>query len=199
MGEIPGQNTFGYSEMYEWSEKPEVTFGKFVQFSNIKDKYHCIVPATNVDAIIGVSTINAQIVSDDPNEWFLKYAFNEYGDLYFKNENIAVGKKEYDDVNELSFIRTQSQSIYVPVLNDEYDKSKQYIKRTARQEWVRVNLIGKCIVEDDGNCVPGQYCTLYTGDDTSKFGTAIPANDKTTHKWYVMNRVSPKTILILYK
>lgn len=192
-------NTFGFSEMYEWANIPDKKFGKFVQFSNIDEKYHCILPATDPSQVFGVSTINSCMTADDPPEWFLKYAFNEYGDIYFKDEEIAVGNKEYDNILELNYIRTQSQKVYVPIINDIFDYSKQYIQRNARNEWVRVNLIGKCIVEDNGECQAGQYCTLYNGDDETKFGTAIPADENTQYKWRVLNRVSDTTILILYK
>ena len=66
------QNMFGFSEMYEWANIPDKKFGKFVQFSNIDEKLHCIIPATDSTKIFGVSTINTRIVSDNPQEWFLK-------------------------------------------------------------------------------------------------------------------------------
>ena len=200
MGDFPIiKNTFGFAEMYEWADIPEIKFGRFVQFSNEKDKTHCIKYATDADKIIGVSTINSCIISDNPEEWFLKYAFNEYGDGYFQKKQIAVAEKQYDDINELSYIKTSSKEVYAPLINDFFDPDKTYIPRYNRQEWSRVNLLGKCIVEDNGQCVAGEYCTLYQGNNKEKEGTAIPANDTDNNKWYVLNRVSEKTIFILFK
>ena len=196
-------NNFGYAEMYEWSNLPDEntsTFGKFVQFSDEEDKTHTIELATNSDDIIGITTVNCCCVSDDPDSWFLKYSFNEYGDVFLTEENIAVGSKEYDNLREISYIRTRKEKIYNPVISESFDPTKQYVKRTNRAEWTRVHLLGKCIVEDNGECKAGEYCKLYTGEDSNKIGTAVPATKKDKcRKWKILNRVSDNTILIFYK
>ena len=145
---------FGFSEMYEWVEVPPKNvsrFGKFVQFDNVD--------------------------SDNPEQWHMKNISNEYGDLYLKKERLAVGSKVYDQLNELSYITTYPYEHHIPIENDKYDSTKQYVKRTSRAEWIRVNLLGKVIVEDNGECVPGQFCTPYTGKLIKYMGTAIPSTN----------------------
>lgn len=190
---------FGFSEMYEWSQIPEHgnKHGRFVQFD--PEYPNKIKLCSDFKNIVGVTTINSTITSDDPNTWFAKNLFNEYGDIYLKVETLSVGEHQYDQENEMSYIQTRKWQHYIPIENQQFDNTKEYVKRSNRPEWVRVNLLGKCIVEDDGNCQPGEYCTLYKGKVKAKQGTVKPATEKSEIKFYVLRRISAKTVLILYK
>ena len=182
-------NKFGYSEMYEWSELFKyniVPFGRFATFAD--NEIGKIKLANENDFIIGVTTINSAYTSDDPEEWQGKYLTNEYGDILIKksseNENAA---------NNIYGINV------TPLINESYDKQLAYKKRSDRTEWVRVNLIGKCIVEDNGECKPCQWCTV------GKNGIAIPYIDfsqnsqNSQSKYYVIDRISDNTIMIFFK
>lgn len=188
-------NKFGYSEMYEWSELFEfniVPYGRFVSFDN--NEPGKIKLANNDDNIIGVTTINSVITSDDPNEWQGKYLCNEYGDCFLQKKDKAVAVNAYDDINEMPYIATYKDSEVVPVVNDTFDKSRIYKKRSERPEWVRVNLLGKCIVVDDGNCKPGGYCTV-----SKEGGIAVPCDYIEQKKYYVIDRLTDNTIMIFFK
>ena len=82
---------------------------------------------------------------------------------------------------------------------ENYDPDKKYIVRSHRNEWCQVTLLGKAIIEDNGECKAGEYCTLYSGNDREKIGTVVPAKEDDEFKLYVMNRVSNKTILVFFK
>ena len=192
---------FGYSEMYEWSIIPQISqtkLGSFVQFSkHYPDKielYH------DEDGILaGVSTICSVLESDDPDNWPLTYLSDPVGDIYLRKETLAVGIKQYDQNNELSYIQTKPWEHYVKVKSKEFDDSKKYVKRSNRPEWVRVNLLGKTIVRDDGSCIPGKYCSPYVGDDMNMVGKAVLSDSEYASKryrFYVLNRISENTILI---
>lgn len=188
-------NKFGYSEMYEWSELFKfniVPYGRFVSFDN--NEPGKIKLANNYDNIIGVTTINSVITSDDPNEWQGKYLCNEYGDCFLQKKDKAVAVNAYDDINEMPYVATYKDSEVVPVVNDTFDKSRIYKKRSERPEWVRVNLLGKCIVVDDGNCKPGGYCTV-----SKEGGIAVPCDDIESKKYYVIDRLTDNTIMIFFK
>jgi hypothetical protein len=189
---------FGFSEMYEWEDVSKVRLGVFVTFS---DKYpNKIVPHEGNKPVLGISTVNSSIESDNPDHWKYAYMCNEIGDIYLQKEKLAVGQKVYDQVIEFNYIQTRPWEHYIPIENKYYDKSKEYIKRTNRGEWVRVNLMGKVVVRDNGECVPGQYCQPYTGKLVKNFGTAVPADDSSNQpKYYVLERLSKETILILNK
>lgn len=193
-------NKFGFSEMYEWKQIPQNPLGIFVSFDNERpDK---IVPYGEVRGakVLGISTVNSTIDSDDPNEWKYSYMCNEVGDMYLKKEKLAVGGEVYDQVLELNYIQTRPWEHFIPIDNPALDKSKKYVPRTARVEWVRVNLLGKAIIRDNGECVPGQYCQPYVGHLKEFFGTAVPAvKDSNLQKYYVLARLSEKSILVLNK
>lgn len=189
---------FGYAEMFEWSEIPVLTgkLGKFVAFDpNYPEKIKLLEKGVP----IGVTTVNAVTTSDDPQEWHAKNMVNEYGDTYMRKEKLAVGIKEYDDTKEMAFIKTQPWIHMIPIQNPQYSDVVQYIPRTLRKEWQRITILGKAIVEDNGECVIGGWCKPYRGKLTQKQGTAIPADDTDNNKYYVMDRLSEKTILILFK
>ena len=191
---------FGFTEMYEWEQVPEPQFrlGRFVTFS--KSNPNKIVAAQDTDDyIIGVTSVNSVLESDNPNEWKYKNICNEFGDMYLRKEKLAVGQKVYDQILEMNYIRTSPREHYIPIPNKHYDSSKNYVKRTNRPEWVRVTLMGKAIVEDNGECKAGEFCTPYTGKVKTLRGTVVPAQADSKHKYYVLERLSEKTILVLNK
>ena len=191
---------FGYSEMYEWLNvpRPEYRLGRFVTFST--DVPGKIVPVSKKGQyVIGVTTVNSICDSDDPENWRYKNICNEYGDVYLRKEKLAVGTKVYDQVNEINFIKTYPWEHYVPIENQNFNKDLKYAKRSRRQEWIRVNLMGKAVVFDDGTCKPGEWCTPYVGKIKELQGSAMPASESDANRYYVIERAGEKTILILNK
>lgn len=194
--------SFGYTEMYEWNvtpTDPARRLGVFVQFSKRSpDKIEIYDDPTA--QITGVTTVCSTITSDDPEAWPLAYKHDEIGDYYVKLERLAVGVKQYDQDLEMSYIKTQPYDHYVKVINPLYDSTRKYIKRSKRVEWVRVNILGKVIVRDDGTCVPGEYCTPKVSEDYSECGLATKYVDgMTTPKYYVMSRVTDHSVMIQFK
>ena len=188
---------FGYTEMYEWSNASNKKLGLFVQFD--KRNPNKIQPYTGDGVLVGVSTVCSVVESDNPDNWRFAYMANEVGDLYLKKETLAVGIKEYDQNEEMPFIRTQPWSHYVKINTDQFDTKQKYVKRTDRSEWVRVNMLGKVIVRDDGQCIPGEFCEPIVGTMDREFiGIAKPAEKESKQpKFYVLERVSSHSILIL--
>ena len=190
---------FGYTEMYEWAGTPPANkFGRFVQFSRRHPEQ--IEPTHDgITNVVGVSSICYSAESDNPEQWHNTYLGNEVGDIYVKEETLAVGVKQYDQDLEMSYIQTKPWKHHVRVENPEYNKKKAYVARSARREWVRVTLIGKAIVYDGGMCTPGEWCVPYDGIDMEKAGYAVPQKEKTEGAFYVIGRVSPTTVKILVK
>ena len=183
--------------MYEWLKVPENTslFGKIVQFS--PDDPGKIEFYDGTGVIVGVSSINSLIESDNPDEWQGKNLADKYGDIYLKKSTVIKSKKCYDDVEELSYMSTFQEESISPIINEKYDTNQKFIPRTDRLEWVRVCLLGKCIVEDDGSCIPGKFCRPYAGTDNSLHGTCTYSPIPTS--LYVIARISSNTILVLNK
>lgn len=184
---------FGYAELFELADVNQFKYGRFVGFDN--EYPEKISWANNYNKLIGVTSANYAYLSGNYNEWPEKYKRNEYGDAYLNKETIAKGKLEYDDIYEFQYIKTYPDEVYSPVLNDNYKDNLNYVKRDIRKEWIPVSLIGRCIVDDNGECVPGKHCKLYTGDDKSLYGTVVPADE--IGNWFVLKRISEKTIMIL--
>lgn len=191
--------SFGYSELYEWAEIPNVVLGKFVTFSKNNPNKIVLFGKNANDICLGITTINSTIDSNNPLEWPGKYKKDQYGDYILTKERLAVGTKVYDENAELSFIRTYPWEHLIQIENEDYDNTQTYVPRIGRNEWVRVNLLGQCVVSDNGECKPGEYCTPYVGKTTSKQGIAVPATDNSIHKFYVLERLTQDTILILNK
>lgn len=191
-------NKFGYSEMYEWSELFKyniVPYGRFVTFDN--NEPGKIRLAHIGDYIIGVTTINTVCTSDDPEEWQGKYLCNEYGDYLLQSKDVAVALNAYDDIEEIPYIATIKNTEVVPVINENFDSELTYKKRSNRNEWIRVNLLGKCIVVDNGECQAGQWCTV--GQDGIAKPTDISRGMPYVNKWYVIDRLTENTIMIFFK
>lgn len=188
---------FGYTEMYEWVRTPvDKRFGLFVQFS--KRYPEKIEPFHDADAALaGVSTICSAIESDNPPQWKFAYMCNAVGDVFMREETLAVGVKCYDSQKELSYISTRPWKHYVKVPNKYLDTTKQYVPRTMRQEWVRVALLGKTLVTDDGSLNAGEYCMPYAGKDMQKAGTAVKWDGESSMKFYVLQRMTPTTVMIV--
>lgn len=188
---------FGYTEMYEWVKTPsDERFGLFVQFSkrypNMIEPYHA------EDAVLaGVSSICSVVESDNPSQWKYAYMCNAVGDTFLREETLAVGVKCYDSHNELSYMSTRPWKHYVKVPNKYLDKSKEYIPRTARNEWVRVTLLGKALVKDDGSLCAGEYCMPYIGDDMQMAGSAVKWDGICRHKFYVLERMTDTTVMVV--
>ena len=197
MAEDKNIQCFGYTEMYEWAKVPKKRrFGLFVQFN--KHYPSRIEPYFDTSAqLAGVSTICSVLESDNPEQWKYTYMCNEIGDLYLREETLAVGIKQYDQEKEFSYISTRPWKHYVKIPNKAFDPNKQYVPRVHRQEWTRVTMLGKTIVYDNGEVEAGSYCMPYSGDDAKQMGTAVPWDGKSKCKFYVLERITDNTVLIV--
>lgn len=186
----------GFTEMYEWYRIPKDRFGRFVQFS--KRNPDKVEPLHDKDAVLcGVSSICSVIESDNPSHWKYAYLCNEVGDNLMKEEVLAVGIKVYDQHKEMSYITTRPWSHYIKVQSEAYDPERKYTKRTSRNEWTRVTLLGKAIVIASADVKPGEYCMPYTGDDMTLAGSAVPWDGESRARFYVLDRMSDKTVVIV--
>ena len=182
--------------MYEWDNIPlKNTLGRFVQFS--KKDPEKIEYYDGTGPLLGITTIQSTITSDDPEEWRYAYMCSEVGDRFLKKEHIAVGTKQYDQLMEMSYIQTSPYEYLNTVPSKYYNKDIKYKKRSNRNEWVRVNLLGKVIVEDDGSCQPGGYCQpVVNANYNIECGKATKYNSG-FYKYYVLRRLTENTIEII--
>lgn len=69
----------------------------------------------------------------------------------------------------------------------KYDPTRPYVPRSRRREWIPVGMIGKMYARDNGECRVGRQCDRVNG-------IAVPGTS-----WYVLERVEPDVIRILYR
>ena len=188
---------FGYAELYELEDSSNRKYGRFVGFSyNSPDK---ICYSNDINNVIGVTSINFAYLSNLYQEWPNKNIYNEFGQINLQQKKLAKCKLEYNDIDEISYIRTYEEINDVPVINDQYNDNLEYISRKERNEWIPVTLLGKCIVEDDGSCIPGEKCYLYEGDNNELKGTVTLTFNPNQQGWKVLKRISKNTIMIFLK
>lgn len=194
---------FGYGEYYEFVSnkylnlRREQCLCKFVQFDTSEgDK---IDFATNRKNIIGVTSICCDYISNNPDEWPKKYLRDFQGNIIMNNTPVIKGKRMRLNNYNMDVIKTYLSEAVGPKISEQYNEKSEYNVRENRFPWIVVNLIGKCIVIDNGLCKPGTYCTLYKGDDINLLGTAVPADEDDSIKYYVMDRYTDQSIIILFK
>jgi hypothetical protein len=200
---INDKNSFGYSELYEFDNNvlsyinsTGLSLGRFVEFSN--DDPSKIMFCKNPENYIGVTSINPAFISNNPKEWHKKYGIDDYGRIIYDNLIKAklINIEETDGTTEEVISTYKDNSIHI---SNEFNSRKEYVERLNRISWVPVTLLGKCIVQDNGFCKPGDYCTIYSSDDLNYCGTVEPARITDTVKFKVLNRLSKNSIIIFIK
>ena len=203
-------NNYGYSELYEldndllnyFVKSNTPPFGRFVQFNN-KEPFDNIILCSNPSEYIGVTSTNPSFISNNQVEWPGKYYVNYFGEtIYQKTGELVKAKLQTIDEgndNLFNIISTYNEGYTHPLINESFDNNQQYISRLDRVPWIPVTIIGKCIVVDNGECVPGKYCTINYGENYNECGIAIPALDGDKVKFKVLERFSEKSIVIFLK
>lgn len=139
----------GYAELFETIDGKEITCGYFVTLegnkirkANSKDRYVLGVTASS-PAVLGANS-----------------------DVYWKGKYITDkwGKIQYDEIIVPAILDEAGETVikehkeFQPRINPLWDKSKEYIPRILRPEWVNVILLGQAIVMDDGSCKVNGNC-----------------------------------------
>ncbi len=158
------------AEYFEWEDQNinnQDRRGYFVTIKNNKIQ----LATSKSDYILGVVSsegIASFIGNTAVENWKNKYLKDIYGD-YILDEN---GEK---------------------IINPEFKETEKYIPRKDRKEWAVVCLIGQIVINDDGTCVPGEYCKVNDNGE----GTA--ANIEDNIKYKVLERLDNNHIRILFK
>ena len=122
-----------------------------------------------------------------------------YGDAQKSRESYYEDVEEFaevfvgiDEESGKPILEMKSMGIFKhPVLNPNYDPSKEYVNRADRPEWDTVGMLGKLYVRDDGTCQVNGYATV--GEN----GIATASSDKTNMR--VLSRVNENVVRVLLK
>lgn len=193
----------GFAEFHEWVARPDGwKHGKniFVQFSNIEpDK---IEPFDGDGAYVGIAGFHGGCVAGSVPDWPGRYKMSDTLEYVPREHTFSVGNKEYDQLEELPFIRTFAYKVVKKTETGSFKEDVRFLPRERRLEWIPVNYLGVCVLEDDGNCTPGDFASPYVGVDYALAGTAVPTGSEHAYndiKVYVMKRLSEHSILVCNK
>ena len=199
-----------YAELYETydtSITKENYKGHFITMINDKVK----IASDKDDYILGVYSINSGIVGNDPLEWANKYKRNEFNEIIYNevkrlkhefeiienkkknNEELSNSEKELDKNTKEE---NKYEIIKVPVINENYDSSKNYINRTNREEWIPVGLLGKLLVIDNGKCKVNGFCKVAADGTAEEY---IKSRDGDIPHWRVIKRLNENKVFIIFK
>ncbi|WP_036149530.1 peptidase G2 autoproteolytic cleavage domain-containing protein [Lysinibacillus fusiformis] len=171
-----------YAELFETVDSNAIDVGYFVTFDEESDK---IRKAHNKDDyILGITSSTPAILGNSGElRWKNKYALDEWGRVKYKDVIVPAKKDEKGN------ILTPEHTTSHPLVNPEWDSTKEYIPRLIRPEWAAVGLLGQLLVRDDGTCKPGKYCM------PNHEGIATASNEG----YRVMKRTGPNQILVMFK
>lgn len=186
-GQVYGQSAFNstgadYAEYFEWVDgntENEDRTGYFVTLEGDKIK-----KATNdSEYILGVVSVNPSVIGNSYNDqWQGMYERDDWGRI--KYEEFVIEETLDREGNTIP-----KHVEKMPMLNKNYDSSKEYMPREKRKEWCTVGMLGVLLVRDDGSCVVNGYCK------SNASGIAI----KSDTGYRVIGRVSENIIKIIFK
>ena len=178
-------NNADYAEYFEWEDgnlNYEDRRGRFVTLDGDKIRL-----ATQSDAwVYGIVSSTPSVVGDAANTcWCNKYLRDEFGAIL--TEPVEHPAELDDDGNAV----VEAYVTYVPIINPEYDETREYIPRSQRAEWAPVGMVGKLIMLDDGTCEVNGFAT--SADE----GIATKTDGVTNYR--VIKRIDSNHILVAAK
>lgn len=172
-----------YSEMFEWADgnpNGEDRAGYFVKLAGDKISF-----AEEFDTPLGVVSANPAIIGDSGEmRWQGKFLTDDFGRVLYHDVPVPAITDEKGTVLEEEHYARQ------PVLNPDWDASKEYIPRLKRPEWAAVGVLGKLIVFDDGMLRSGDVCRVGAG------GIAVKS---VNNGYQVLRRISQDKVLIWFR
>lgn len=164
-GDVYGNSAFSSTgadaaEWFEWEDgnaNKEDRRGLFVTLEGDK----IVLADENTTYIHGIISACPSFVGNTSEDYwnnkFMKDVFGEvlYEEVTVPEETITLFSDK--GVEETVVIR-ESHIEKRPILNPDFDPTKEYVPRSKRPEWSYVSCWGRLVVVDDGTCVPNGYC-----------------------------------------
>lgn len=174
-----------YAEYFEWSSAPAQDAdlrGRFVTLDG--DKIRLATP--NDGYLLGIVSSAPLVLANAAwDSWHNKYLRDEFGAIV--TEPVEYPAVLDDDGNVIEEARIE----YEPVINPDYDPTREYIPREQRPEWAPVGLVGQIIMLDDGTCEVNGFAT--SADE----GIATKADGVTNYR--VIKRIDSNHIMVAAK
>lgn len=172
-----------YAEFFEWQDgnpDKEDRAGYFVKL--IGDK---IAKTDEFDTPLGVISAMPAIIGDSGEmHWQGKFVTDDFGRVQY--HDVLIPAVTDEDGNIIEEERYELQ----PILNPDWDNTREYVPRLKRPEWSTVGVLGKLVVYDDGTLQPGDLCRAGAG------GKAVKS---ISNGYPVLKRVSEDKVLIWFR
>ena len=153
-----------YAELFEWADgnpDGEDRVGRFVTLFGEKIR----LASRQDDFLLGIVSAAPSVCGD--------VADDQWRGMF---QTDIFGRPVFDDTGRR-------------IIRPEYDGTRPYRPRSARQEWAAVGLLGKLVMLDDGTCQVNEYCGQ--GDH----GIATAATGPTAYR--VLSRLDETHIRVL--
>lgn len=174
-----------YAELFEWLDgnvANEDRRGRFVTMAGDKIR----LASRSDEYLLGIISGSPSIVGNAAwDNWHNKYLCDEFGATI--TEPVEYHAVLDEDGNVIEEARIE----YEPVINPDYDPTREYIPREQRPEWAPVGLVGQIIMLDDGTCEVNGFAT------STDEGIATKADGVTNYR--VIKRIDSNHIMVAAK
>lgn len=189
---ITASTTADYAEFFEWEDgnpDDEDRVGYFVTMKNDKIKI-CEDPS---DYILGIVSGNPFVLGNgDCDTWNGMFLMDEFRRTRLEPApKIEIIKDENGNNIEREIPGEYDGTR--PILNPEYDNTREYISRFDRKEWDPVGMLGVLPVRHDGTAKVNGYVTV------GKNGIATSCDRSNSNSWRVIRKNSDSVVEIVFR
>ncbi len=171
-----------YAGLFETESGQPIEPGYFVTFAGTGDRVR-IAQAYDEYVLGVVSRAPGFVAGGGERRWKNKFQTDEWGSIVY--EDVTVPHR----TDARGIVLASAHAETRPALNPSYDPTRAYVPREQRPEWVKVGLLGRLLVRDDGTLTSGGYCR------PGMNGIAVAS-----HAGYrVLRRTGPNQVMILFR
>ena len=191
---ITASTTADYAEFFEWLDKnpnEEDRVGHFVTLDGDKIK----IATSEDDYILGIVSGEPFVLGNgDCDTWNGMYLHDEFRRTMYEPapKMIEILDNEGNPTGEYEEVEGEYEGTR-PILNPNYDQTKQYISRFDRAEWSPIGMLGVLAVLHDGTAEVNGYVTVNDG------GIATKCTRDTRNSYRVIKKVSDKVVEVVFR
>ena len=191
---ITASTTADYAEFFEWLDKnpnEEDRVGHFVTLDGDKIK----IATSEDDYILGIVSGEPFVLGNgDCDTWNGMYLHDEFRRTIYEPapKMIEILDSEGNPTGEYEEVEGEYEGTR-PILNPDYDQTKQYISRFDRAEWSPIGMLGVLAVLHDGTAEVNGYVTV------NNEGIATKCTRDIRNSYRVIKKVSDKVVEVIFR
>ena len=191
---ITASTTADYAEFFEWLDKnpnEEDRVGHFVTLDGDKIR----IATSEDDYILGIVSGEPFVLGNgDCDTWNGMYLHDEFRRTMYEPapKMIEILDNEGNPTGEYKEVEGEYEGTR-PILNPNYDQTKQYISRFDRAEWSPIGMLGVLAVLHDGTAEVNGYVTV------NNEGIATKCTRDIRNSYRVIKKVSDKVVEVIFR